>query len=111
MYVDTCLPFGVCHGTQIFHRLSDAVCYSMRRHGYDIINYVDFIGIGIPSVEHASFEVLCVLLRQLGLDVSQKKLVAPSTKAICLGIEINTIHRTISIPEEKLASIHNMVSE
>ena len=58
-----------------------------------------------------AFHALCVLLRQLGLDVSQKKLVAPTTKAICMGVEIDTIRRTISIPEEKLAKIQDMVSE
>ena len=62
----------------------------MRRRGYDVINYVDdFIGLGVPSVARASFDALSVarasfdalrvLLRQLGLDVSQKKLIAPCT--------------------------------
>ena len=79
-YVDTCLPFGARHGTQIFQRVSDAIRYGMRRRGYDVINYVDdFIGLGVPSVARASFDALRILLRQLGLDVSQKKLIAPST--------------------------------
>ena len=76
----------------------------MRQRGYDIINYVDdFIGLGVPSVMRASFDVLCVLLHHLGLDVSQKKLVASTTKAVCLGVKIDTIRRTISIPQEKLS--------
>ena len=110
-YVDTCLPFGARHGTQIFQRVSDAVRFGMRRRGYDVINYVDdFIGLGVPSVARASFDALRVLLRQLGLDVSQKKLIAPSTKAVCLGVEIDTVNRTISIPQEKLTKIHDMVN-
>ena len=111
-YVDTCLPFGTRHGTQIFQRISDAVRFGMRRRGYNVINYVDdFIGLGVPSVVHASFDTLCVLLRQLGLDVSQKKLIAPTTKAVCLGVEIDAVRRTISIPQEKLTKIHDMVTE
>ena len=95
-----------------FFRLSDAVRYGMRRPSYDVINYVDdFIGLGVPSVAYASFHALCILLHQLGLDVSQKKLVAPTTKAICLGIKIDTIRHSISIPEEKLPKIHDIVSE
>ena len=40
-FIDTCLPFGSRHGSQIFQRLSDAVRYIMRRHRYDIISYID----------------------------------------------------------------------
>ena len=111
-YVDTCLPFGARHGTQIFQRISDVVRFGMRRRGYDVINYMDdFIGLGVPSVARASFDALRILLRQLGLDVSQKKLIAPSTKAVCLGVEIDTVNHTISIPQEKLTKIHDMVNE
>ena len=42
--------------------------------------------------------------------MSQKKLIAPSTKAVCLGVEIDTVNRTISIPQEKLTKIHDMVN-
>ena len=84
----------------------------MHCRGYDVINNVDdFTGLGLPSVAHASFQTLCVVLYQLGLDVSQKTLVAPTTKAICLDVEINTVHCTIFIPEEKLTKIQDMVSE
>ena len=49
-YVDTCLPFGSRHGTQIFQRISDAVRFIMRRDGYDVINYVDdFVGVASPK--------------------------------------------------------------
>ena len=37
------------------------------------------------------------------LDVSAKKLVSPSMSAVCLGVTIDTIDATISIPDEKLS--------
>ena len=49
------------------------------------------------------------LLAHLGLDVSQKKLVAPCTKVICLGVEVDTRQRTVSVPEEKMQRISEMV--
>ena len=111
-YVDTCLPFGARHRTQIFQRISDAIHFGMRQRGYSVINYVDdFVGIGTPSVASASYHCLLDLLRRLGLDVSQKKLCPPSTKAICLGVEIDMVRRTIAIPDEKLQRICEMVDE
>ena len=59
-YVDTCLPFGSCHGMQIFQRISDAVRHVMRQHGFTVINYVDdFVGI-------ATLEILRLPSRTLG---------------------------------------------
>ena len=111
-YVNTCLPFGSRHGTQIFQRISDAVRFMMRRAGYDVINYVDdFVGVATPSVAHQSYEHLTKLLERLGLDVSVKKLVSPSTSAICLGVEIDTVAKTIAIPQEKLDRIHRLLDE
>ena len=111
-FFDTCLPFGSRHGTQIFQRLSDAVRYMMRREGFDVINYVDdFVGIDVPSVARRSYDRLCAILGELGLDVSVKKLVAPCTKAICLGVEIDTVQKTIAIPEDKMRRIEDILQE
>ena len=50
-FIDTCLPFGRGHSSRIFQRLSDAKCYIMHQHGYDIISHIDdFIGFGAPEV-------------------------------------------------------------
>ena len=111
-YVDTCLPFGAWHGTKIFQRISDAIRFGMRQMGYSIINYVDdFIGVGTPSVVSVSYHCLLDLLHRLDLDISQKKLCRPSTKAVCLGVEIDTIRRTISVPEDKLRRICQIVDD
>ena len=83
VYVDSCLPFGTRHTMQMFQTLSHAVHFGMRSRGYGIINYVDdFVGVGAPSMAKASFDVLLALLCRLGLDISQKKLVPPGTKAV-----------------------------
>ena len=111
-YVDTCLPFGSRHGTQIFQRISDAIRFIMRRDGYDVINYVDdFVGVATPSVAKKSYDHLSKLLERLGLDVSVKKLVPPATSAVCLGVRIDTVEKTIAIPQEKLERIHIMLDE
>ena len=105
-YFDTCLPFGSRHGTQIFQCLSVTLCFMMRCAGFDIVNYVDdFVGIGIPSVARRSYDHLHQLLKRVGLDINVKKLVAPCTKFTCLGVDIDTVAKTIAIPDDKMRRI------
>ena len=104
-YLGTCLPFGYRHGSGIFQRLSDAIRYIMTSQDHDVINYIDdVIGFGTVSTAHTSF---CTL-QDLGLDISIKKLVRPSTKVICLGVEVNTEEFTVAVPQEKLSNILEM---
>ena len=112
VYVDTCIPFGSRHGSKIFQCISDAVRHIMRRHGHKVIDYVDdYTGFGVPSDARASFDLLYDLLQKLGLTVSQKKLVPPTTSVVCLGVEINTLTSTVSIPAEKLRQISDTVKD
>ena len=111
-YIDMCLPFGTRHGSQIFQRMSDAVRYMMRQKGFPVIDYIDdYVGVGVPSVAHASYHFLLDLMERLGLSVSQKKLVSPSTRVTCLGVLIDTDAGTISIPPEKLTQINETVHQ
>ena len=100
------LAFGARYGSQFFQRTSDAVQYIMRRRGFDVIAYIDdYLGFGAPSVAEQSFNTLYNAIRDLGLTISQKKLVRPSTQAVCLGILVNTVEGTLSIPDDKLKQI------
>ena len=111
-YVDTCLPFSKRHGSQFFQRTSDAIHYIMKRHIYDVINYIDdFLGFGMPSVACALFDTLRDVMHQLGLTINDKKLVYPATQAVYLGVMVDTIEGTVSIPQEKLQNVTNMVTE
>ena len=86
--------------------LSDGVTYIMRQKGFQMIDYIDdYVGVGVPSVAHASYEALLELMDQLGLTINEKKLVPPSTCVTCLGVMIDTVAGTIAIPPEKLATI------
>ena len=63
----------------------------------------------MPSVANTSCAALIELMNDLGLTISQKKLVPPSTQATCLGVLIDAVKGTISIPPEKLQDITNSV--
>ena len=79
---------------------------------YDVINYIhDFLGYRTPRVAEASFHTLLDVMGKLGLNISQKKLVRPITKAICLGIEVDTVAGTVAIPPKKLADVKAIVNQ
>ena len=40
-YVDSCVPFEICHGSQIFQCLSNAVRFIMHQKGFTMIDYID----------------------------------------------------------------------
>ena len=105
-FFDSCLPFGFQHGSAIFQRISDAVRHFMAREGHDITNYIDdVIEHALPSTAFKSFDRLHQILVELGFDISSRKLVPPSAKVTCLGIEISTIDFTVSISPAKMAEI------
>ena len=75
----------------------------------NLYNYIDdLVHTGLPDDFYDSYNILIQLLQELGLDISQSELVAPTTCAVCLGIEINTINKTLKILYKKLQEIQNI---
>ena len=102
---DTRLPFGARRSVGIFHRLTQAVRRMMARKGYDLtIVYLDDFLIVSKSkkVCAEALNVLIQLLRKLGFMIHWGKVVDPTTRITFLGIELNSISMTLSLPEEKL---------
>ena len=84
----------------------------MRQEGHSIWNYIDdFLCVSLPSKITKTFTRLQTLLSELGLSISIKKLVPPSTRVTCLGIVVDTIEFTTSIPVDKLLAIKQMCNE
>ena len=105
-YLDTCIPFGYRHGSAICQRITDSIRHIMAEAGYSLTNYIDdLVGNATVSQTEPAFQKLKKLLQELGLTISQNKLVAPTTKCVCLGIEVDTVNSTLSIPQQKLAEI------
>ena len=70
---------------------------------FPFINYIeDFLGYGTPTYAQYSYDALYDVMYQLGLTISENKLVTSCTLAVCLGILFDTVDATLSIPEEKL---------
>ena len=86
----------------MLQRISDAVRHIMTSRNYDIINYVvDVIGFKLPSRSNDAFQYLQDLLKKLGFSLNEKKIVSPQTKVSCLGVEVDTVNFTVTVPPEK----------
>ena len=82
----------------------------MHQKGFLMVDYIDdYVRMGIPSVAWASYSALTELMGELGLTISDKKLVAPSTQVTCLGVLIDTVKGTLSIPLEILRDVTQAV--
>ena len=110
LFLDGSLPFGFRLGSGFFERCSDALRYIMKQNGHNgLFNYIDdLIYVGLPSKIYDSYTFLLSLLQDLGLEISKSKLVEPSTQVVCLGILVDTVNRTISVPPEKLQDIRHI---
>ena len=102
---DTKLPFGARYSVAIFHRLTQAVKRIMARKGFDlIVVYLDdFLIIGKTKTECAqALSVLIQLLRKLGFAIHWGKVVDPTQKITFLGIELDSNHMCLRLPQDKL---------
>jgi hypothetical protein len=111
---DCKLAFGASASPTIFHRLSQAIKRMMARRGFHkIVAFQDdFLLVGDSYHECLrAYTELGELLQSLGFVLNEKKLVRPTTKLVFLGIQIDTIELELSLPDEKLLSIKNCVSE
>jgi len=112
-FYDAKLCFGARAAPQIFHRISQAVKRMMARRGYNqIVAFQDdFLVIG-QSYEECleAWLVLINILLKLGFDINYKKLVAPCTCLVFLGIQLDTNLCQIALPEEKLVDIRSIIA-
>ena len=110
-YLDGNLPFGFRHGCVFLQCCSDAIRFIMAdTFGYtNLYNYLVYTD--LPGEIQQSYQTLLALLQELGLEISYSKLIEPTTTAVCLGIEINSVNRTLRIPKDKLSQIQQIFKQ
>ena len=103
-FYDTRLPFGVKSSPEIFHRITQLVRCMMARRGFpNIIVYLDdFLVIGATREEcQLAYDTLFQLLIDLGFTLSEHKLVPPTQRLTFLGVELDTMVGTMTLPADK----------
>lgn len=112
--IDTRLMFGARLSVNAFHRLTQSVVRMLKRRGINaVICYLDdfFVTAATKQECELVMNALVKLLSQLGFTISWNKCVTPCTSPIFLGINIDTIRETTSIPSEKLKDVKTTLDE
>ena len=101
---DSALPFGASLSPGIFHRLTQAVCRIMKRKGHDCIAYLDDFFVTGPTWEdcNSTLHLLLKTLRHLGFAIAYKKIEGPSQSITFLGVNINSVAMSLSLPGKKV---------
>ena len=76
-----------------------------------VFNYLDdVIYVHLRCDANAEFDILYSLFEFLGIPINPKKIVSPTTKLPCMGIEVDVDARCITIPQENLVQVLDLCS-
>lgn len=105
-FYDRVLPFGCRSSPFLFCLFSEAIRWIVadRMNHPDILVYMDDFFIAAPPNSSKCSEVLDGMQRacsNLGVPVATEKTLGPATKLVFLGIELDSIHQTLSLPQGK----------
>ena len=106
--IDERLPFGAKKSPQIFNSITQAVREMMKRRGYNtIICYLDDFLIVAQTFSECmqALNELLRLLRRLGFQINYNKLEGPTRTINFLGITLDSVTMTLSIPDDKLTDV------
>jgi hypothetical protein len=109
---DCRLPFGASRSCKIFQSVTESLCRMLNRAGYNYTVYIDDFLIVEDSYDLCQNAVmyLLVLIRKLGLQTNWAKIEGPSTNLSFLGIHMDCVSRTLTLPPVKLLEVKKLVS-
>ena len=106
IYFHTSLPFGLRSATLICQRTTKSVVHILNNEGISVDVYIDdFYSAESPSRSNQSFQRMNSLFTELGLLASPEKDVPPCHQMLCLGIWIDTLDMTLSVPAFRVSEL------
>ena len=96
VYIDGCLPFGLCTAPKLFNLMADLLSWIATQEGIQcIFHYLDdFLIVAPPhsSLCQHSLEKFIRLCDTLGIPLASKKVEGPTSSLLFLGITLDTHH-------------------
>lgn len=106
LYFHTALPFGLRSATMICQRTTKSVAYILNSEGISVDVYIDdFYGAESSDSSELSFQRMNSLFAELGLMDAPEKDTPPSHEMLCLGVWINTLDMTLSVPAFRIEEL------
>jgi hypothetical protein len=105
------LSMGLRSSAHICQRLKNSLAYMYRNLGFDIVNYLDdFAGVEIKQGIDRAFFKLKSLLSACGIEESEHKAYAPSTRMEFLGIVCDSVFKLrLEISDNRILEITNLI--
>ena len=114
VYLDHCLPFGLCSAPKIFTAVADTLAWVLHQAGvrYIIHYFNDFLFFGSPLSDEGSQALTTALetLVELRIPVSLPKLEGPSTLVTFYGIVLDLAQLELRLLLDKVERIRGLVS-
>lgn len=110
-YTDVSMPFGSRASSCHMQRVADAIVGMLADRDVIAKMYIDDLIILSPNLQKANrdLNVAQTLLKELGLPEAQDKIQRPATRVTWLGVEIDSVEMTVSMPEGKLTEVRQCV--
>ena len=113
-FIDKCLQFGASISCAHFQNFSDAVAHIAKTlSNRKLINYLDdflFVAL-LKAICDGQMVLFMDICRRINFPVSLEKTVKGTTVIIFLGLLIDSVNQTISIPIEKIAKAETMIAD
>ena len=113
-FVDKCLPFGSSISCAHFQKLSDALAYVFKhRTGKETINYLDdyFFVAMLKAWCDQQVQQFLNLCAEISFPVSMDKTFWGTSILTFLGLLVNTITQSVSIPMDKVNAALTMIND
>lgn len=113
--VDKVLPFGLRSAPIIFTAVADALQWIIQNKGASsLFHYLDdYITVGPPNSPQCShnLEIIKQTCQELGVPLEESKSEGPTACLTFLGLELDSATRIIRLPQDKLASLRQSLSD
>ena len=115
-YIDKCLPMGCSISCKIWETFATFLHWlTSFKSGINTLDHYldDFIFVGEGDTENCAKLMHCFkdLTSEIGVPLAEDKTAGPTTKLTYLGFEIDTLDMVIRIPQHKVDSLIQLVSD
>ena len=112
LYFDMTMPMGLRSAAMCCQRLTNAITYIMRSHGFDLVAYLDdMVTAECWEQAGACFSTLREVIATMGAVEAESKAVSPCTRMNFLGICFNTELLTMEVPQERISECMSLLVE
>jgi len=112
-FYERCLPFGLKPAPAIFEMFATAINAFLTHEQIQVVfHYMDDFLLVCSAEEADKFYASTIaMFERLRIPLSKEKLSPPSTQIEFLGISIDTVSMTMSIPEDKLTRYRRVIGD